>query len=204
MVRLILVRHGHVDGIIPPRFRGRHDVELSDLGLRQAQRTAETIAQQWHLAMIYTSPLQRCVQTAAAIATASGAATTILEDLNDLHYGDWQWLTHAEVQEHWPDLFECWHAAPHLVRFPHGESLQDLVARASDVLRFIRKHHAGQTVVVVGHDSGNRALMSQLLDQPLSAYWRVAQDPCAVSEAELHARDATVRRINETQHLLSI
>jgi probable phosphoglycerate mutase len=127
-----------------------------------------------------------------------------MEDLNDLHYGDWEWRTHAEVQARWSDLFECWHAAPHLVRFPHGESLQDLVARVSNVLRLILDQHQKETVVVVGHDSGNRALLLQLLDQPLSAYWRVTQDPCAISEVELHARASVVRCINETQHLVSV
>jgi probable phosphoglycerate mutase len=43
------------------------------------------------------------------------------------------------------------------VRFPGGESLQDLVARTADTLRFILEHHVGDTVVLVGHDSVNRA-----------------------------------------------
>jgi hypothetical protein len=51
---------------------------------------------------------------------------------------------------------------------------------------------------------GNRALLLQLLDQPLSAYWRVAQDPCGVSEVQMHARHATLQCVNETQHLLSV
>jgi broad specificity phosphatase PhoE len=203
MTRLILVRHGHVDGIYPPRFRGRCDVDLSEVGLKQALRTAEAITRQWHPATVYTSPLRRCIQTAGAIAAASSATATVLEDLNDLHYGDWEWLTHAEVRAKWSALFECWHAAPHLVRFPNGESLQDLVARVSNVLRLILNQHAEETIVVVGHDSGSRALLLQLLDQPLSAYWRVSQDPCAVSEVEMSGWRATVRRVNETQHLLS-
>jgi len=54
--------------------------------------------------------------------------------------------------------------------------------------------------VVVGHSSGNRALLLQALDQPLSAYWRLAQDPCSVSEIELQGLTATVRRFNEIYH----
>jgi phosphoserine phosphatase len=64
--RIILVRHGHVEGILPERFRGRRDVDLSELGVRQAQATAQRIAGQWTSAIVYTSPLKRCVQTAAA------------------------------------------------------------------------------------------------------------------------------------------
>ncbi|MBV8146416.1 MAG: histidine phosphatase family protein [Gammaproteobacteria bacterium] len=120
MTRLILVRHGHVEGMSPERFRGHRDVPLSSLG-----------------------------------------------------------------------------AAPQLVRLPHGESVQDLVARMANVLRLVRERHAQDTVVVVGHSAGNRALLLQTLEQPLSAFWRLAQDPCSVSDIELEPRVATLRRFNE-------
>jgi broad specificity phosphatase PhoE len=198
MTRLRLVRHGHVEGMEPERFRGRRDVDLSAPGARQAQATAQRLAQGRPPAAIYSSPLRRCRQTAAAIGAACGGlATTVLEDLNDLDYGDWEWHTHEEVRERWPELFECWFAAPQLVRFPEGESLEDLVARMGNVLRRLREAHAEETVVVVGHSSGNRALLLQTLDLPLAAYWRLAQDPCSVSDIELQRRTATLRRFNE-------
>ena len=198
MTRIILVRHGHVEGISPERFRGRRDIDLSELGTRQARAAAERIAARWHPAALYSSPLRRCVQTAAAIGAACGLAPAVLDDLNDLHYGEWEWRTYDEVRLQWPELFACWFAAPHLVRFPRGESLQDLVARAANVLRLVRERHARQTVVLVGHSSGNRALLLQMLDQALSAYWRLGQDPCSVSEIELLTHGATVHRMNET------
>jgi probable phosphoglycerate mutase len=201
MTRLLVVRHGHVEGMSPERFRGRRDIDLSELGTRQAHATAQGIAARWRPVAIYTSPLRRCLQTAAAIGAACGGLeATVLEDLNDLHFGDWEWHTHEEVHAQWPELLECWFAAPQLVRFPQGESLQDLVARMANVLRFVRERHAQETVVVVGHSSGNRALLLQTFDQPLSAYWRLAQDPCSVSEIELEGRATTVRRFNEIYH----
>ena len=198
MRRLLVVRHGHVEGMSPERFRGRRDVDLSDLGTRQAHATAQAIAARWHPVAIYSSPLRRCLQTAAPIAAACGGLpVAVLEDLNDVHYGDWEWHTHEEARARWPELAECWFAAPQLVRFPQGESLQDLVARMANVLRFVRARPANETIVVVGHSSGNRALLLQALDQPLSAYWRLGQDPCSVSEIELQGLTATVRRLNE-------
>jgi phosphoserine phosphatase len=198
MTRLLVVRHGHVEGMSPERFRGHRDVDLSDLGSQQARATAAGVAARWQPAAIYTSPLRRCLQTAAAIGTACGGLpATVLDDLNDVDYGDWEWHTHEEVQARWPDLFECWFTAPQLVRFPGGESFQELLARMANVLRSVRDRHADETVVVVGHSSGNRALLLQALDQPLSAYWRLAQDPCSVSDIELLPRTATVRRFNE-------
>ena len=149
MTRIILVRHGHVEGISPERFRGRRDVDLSELGTRQARSTAQRVAGQWKPCIAYSSPLKRCMQTASAIASASGISVVPLEDLNDVHYGNWEWLTHDEVRVRWPDLHARWFSAPHLVRFPNGESLQDLTARMSNVLRLVLERHRDETVVVV-------------------------------------------------------
>lgn len=201
MTRIVLVRHGHVEGIVPERFRGRRDIDLSALGVRQARNTAQRIARQWRPAAMYSSPLKRCLQTAEEVTAACGICTAVLDDLNDVHYGDWEWRTHEEVRSQWPALFERWFSAPHLMRFPNGESLQDLVARASNVLRFMCERHERDTVVVVGHSSGNRALLLQTLDQPLSAYWRLGQDPCCVSEIEILGHGMTVRRLNESYPL---
>jgi len=204
MARILLVRHGHVEGILPERFRGRRDVDLSPLGVRQAQATARYIAAKERPSIVYTSPLRRCLDTGSAIATACGAAIDVLEDLNDIHYGDWEWRTCEEMRAESPVLFERWFRAPHLVRFPHGDSLQDLLARVANVLRLVLERHREGTVVVVGHSSGNRAMLLQSLEQPLSAYWCLEQEPCAVSEIELLVHGTRVRRFNETQHLTQL
>ncbi len=98
-------------------------------------------------------------------------------------------------------LFATWFAAPHLVEFPNGESLQQVAARAANVLRLMLRQHPDDTIVLVGHDSTNRALLVQLLDQPLSAFWRVAQTPCCLNEIDINRGKTCVQRINETAHL---
>jgi phosphoserine phosphatase len=92
------------------------------------------------------------------------------------------------------------------VRFPHGDSLQDLVVRTANALRLVLADHPREeeTVVLVGHNSVNRALMLQLLDQPLCAYWRIAQGPCAINEIDIIEGQVRVLRVNETSHLETI
>jgi broad specificity phosphatase PhoE len=145
--------------------------------------------------------MRRCVATGAAIAEACGVASKILETLNDLDYGDWQWKTHDEMRAAFPELYERWHKAPQLCRFPNGESLQDIVARTGDALRYVLREHPDQTLILVGHDSVNRALVTQMLEQPLSAYWRTTFEPCGISEIDFVADTPWVRRINELSHL---
>ena len=202
MTKILLTRHGHVDGIRPARFRGRAELPLTDHGLAQAAALARRIAQHWKPAAVYTSSLQRCVVTGAKIAAACGIAASVHEGLGDIDYGAWQMRTHEEVSAETPEAYRLWREKPHLVRFPGGESLQDVVARTADALRLVLAQHATDTVVLVGHDSVNRALLLQLLDQPLSAYWRLSQDPCTLNELEVFAAgDVRVDRINDTSHL---
>jgi phosphoserine phosphatase len=204
--KIVLTRHGHVEGIEPKRFRGREPLELTARGRAEAAVVARRIAGGWRPSRIYTSPMGRCVATGAAIADACGAPAEICANLNDIDYGAWQFKTYEQANKDDPDLFGAWFATPQLVRFPNGESLQDLVARAGNVLRLVLSRHADETVVLVGHDSVNRALLLQLLDQPLSAYWRVEQDPCCLNEIDVDMEQGkvTILRLNETRHLQDI
>lgn len=201
VTKILLIRHGHVEGIEPKRFRGRADLPLTALGLAQAQAVARRVASGWQPVRIYTSPLERCVATGAAIAEACGVGTEVVDALIDIDYGAWQGKTDAEVAASEAALYAAWHDAAELVRFPGGESLQDLVARAADALRDTLARHPDDTVVLVAHDSVNRALLLQLLDQPLSAYWRLAQSPCCINEIDVTDGQIEVLRVNETAHV---
>ncbi|WP_298357052.1 histidine phosphatase family protein [Rhodoblastus sp.] len=201
MTKILLVRHGHVEGVSPERFRGREDIPLTEKGVVQAQALAQRIKRDWRPDAIYTSPLKRCIATADAIAAATAAPVHTMENLADIDYGAWQWRTLADVGEQAPALLGMWRFAPQLVRFPDGESLQDLLARTADALRFALDHCHDQTIVFVAHDAVNRAILVQALDQPLSAYWKLAQDPGALNELEITRAHVRVIRVNDASHL---
>jgi phosphoserine phosphatase len=114
--------------------------------------------------------------------------------------------TYDETRQEDPTLFATWLAAPQLARFPGGESLQDLASRAANALRMVLARHPDEVIVMVGHDSVNRALLLGFLGQPLSAYWRLAQDPCGLNEIDISGTgaDIRVRRIKETAHVETI
>jgi phosphoserine phosphatase len=201
MTKILLTRHGHVEGIHPERFRGRQQLELTPRGRKEAAAVAARIAGAWRPAKIYTSPMARCVATGAAIAQSTGAPAEICADLNDIDYGAWQFKTFEAAKADDPVLYAAWLATPELIRFPNGEALQDLAARAANVLRFVLARHAGDTIVLVGHDSVNRALLMQCLGMPLSAYRRIAQEPCCLNEIDIDGGTIRVVRVNETHHL---
>jgi probable phosphoglycerate mutase len=200
-MKLILVRHGHVAGIDPPRFRGRQELPLTDLGRRQAELTAAAIAARWPVDAIYTSSLGRCVETGAAIAAAAHATMSVLPDLIDLDYGEWSWLTHEEVRLDAPELHALWFSQPWLAAIPGGETLQTLIARAANAFRTMLATHPTGTIVAVAHDTTNRALLLQCLGMPLDGYWRLVQSPCCINEIDIEGGRVLVERVNETAHL---
>lgn len=193
---LLVIRHGHVEGIDPPRFRGRTDVPLTPLGEKQAAAVARAVANGPRPAAIYTSPLRRCIMTGAAIARACKIAPKVLETLNDINYGTWQWKTPDDVRERTPEMLALWYAAPQLVRPPGGESLQEVAVRAADAIRFALDYHRGERIVYVTHDTLARVMLLQLLDAGLGSYWKIAQNPCAINEVTLNGSTVRIERVN--------
>ena len=157
-MRLYLVRHA--EPTLAGRFIGRTDPPLSDNGLLQAA-TLSSLA----VDHVYVSPLRRAQQTAAFIGTAS----TTLDDLAELHFGDWEGLTWAEIAARDPDLavrkLANWFAEP----APNGETLDELMNRLRGVLHLIQSGpHA--RVAVVAHAVVNGAIRSLLAGGDPAAY----------------------------------
>ena len=201
MTKIILVRHGHVEGISPERFRGRVDLALTAEGRRQAEATAHRIHATWSPTAVFASPLSRSRATAAVIATPLGLSPRPLDGLIDIDYGQWQGLTPDEVRARWPGFLETWYRAPDWAAIPGGETLQDVLVRTLLALRGVVDRHPGDTVVLVAHDSVNRVILLHALGLPLSRYWRLGQHPCAINEIDLSADDCAVLSMNETGHL---
>jgi phosphoserine phosphatase len=201
MTKIILVRHGHVEGISPERFRGRADLELTPEGYRQAEATARRIQASWTPVAVYASPLSRCRTTAEAIGRPFCLTPSPAADLVDIDYGEWQGLTPDEVGHRWPETLATWYRAPHWAEIPRGESLQNVLTRITAVLRDVIGRHPEDTVVLVGHDSVNRVILLHALDLPLSRYRQLGQDPCAINELDFSENGFTVRSLNETWHL---
>jgi len=175
MTKILLVRHGHVEGISPERFRGRAELQLTATGLRQAQVTALRIAESWHPSAVYSSPMGRCRQTGAAIGPLFGLSPVILAGLNDIEYGMWQGLTPDEARRDWAQEVDTWYRQPDWAAIPGGETLHAVLARASAAIREVCRRHGDDTVVLIAHDSVNRVILLDALGLPLHATGRSAR-----------------------------
>lgn len=204
MTRIVLVRHGHVPGIAPPRFRGRAELPLTELGVRQAELTRDHLSRIPRPAAVYASPLSRCVRTGEIIAQPHSMAAAPLVEFADIDYGAWQGKSYDEVRAAEPAAFASWCRTPHLARIPGGETLRKVASRVAGVMGTILLRHPAETVLLVGHDCVNRVLLLLALELPLSRFWHLHQDPCAISVLDrAEACGWIVLTMNETAHLAS-
>ena len=201
---MILVRHGHVEGIKPEKFRGQIDLPLTEKGRRQASVTADYLDSIVSFEAVYSSPLSRCMDTARSVGAKRQLEPTALSELIDVNYGAWQGRERMAVAREETSLYQRWMSRPDMTVIPHAESLQLVQIRLVKALQLFRERHDNQTIVVVGHDSSNRVLLLTALDMPLSRYWSLRQDPCGVNVITFEGNSCTVDRINETAHLASI
>src|SRR3954452_18283038 len=92
MTTILLIRHGE-NNMVGKRLAGRlPDVHLNDRGKQQAQQLAEALCKA-PLKAIYSSPLERAVETAEPLAAELGLPVQIAPGLIELGYGDWQGKT---------------------------------------------------------------------------------------------------------------
>jgi broad specificity phosphatase PhoE len=201
MTCIILVRHGQTEWNRVERFRGHADVPLNEAGLRQAQATGLRIARQWQPTQVYSSPLSRAVKTARAIASHFSLPVQVHTGLVDIDYGEWQGLTPQEVQARWPAILHTWYEHPEAARIPGGETLAALRARGMKAVNELAAHHAGQTMVIVGHTVINRILLLAMLGLGNERFWHIMQDTCAINVIETDNHDFNLISLNDTCHI---
>jgi broad specificity phosphatase PhoE len=180
MTHLILARHGNTPWNKDKIFRGSKDIPLDDQGREEAAALAEWLKHETiHAA--YTSPLSRSRDTALAIARHHNLEVVDLPGLADLCYGDWEGVPLKEVKVRYAELYRQWEQAPHTVRFPNGESLEDVRTRALAGVEDVVRRHPDQTILLVGHRAVNKVIIAAFLGLDNSHFWRIAQDTTCIN-----------------------
>ena len=148
---IMLVRHGQTDWSRDGRYQGQSDPPLSAAGIREAERLAETLGVA-KIGVIVSSPLRRARQTAAILMKRLGMAGIQVDpDLNEISFGAWEGLTQSEVKQIWPALMRAWKRVPESVRFPGGETLDDVRVRLRRCLAAYGMRAAQTPVLLVTH-----------------------------------------------------
>ena len=154
---ITFVRHGETAHNRDGRLQGRVDLELSEKGLDQAARAAARFSDS-KVDRIFTSPLRRALQTAAAIAEVCGAEIEIDDRLVELDYGEWDGRPLDEIR---PARASGWMSDPTFAP-PGGESLVAVMARVASFCG--DRLGADDRVIAVSHVSPIKAAVAWALD----------------------------------------
>jgi 2,3-bisphosphoglycerate-dependent phosphoglycerate mutase len=201
--RILLVRHGETDWNAAGRIQGHSDTPLNAAGRLQAQRAAQRLARE-PIRALYSSDLARAFETAAIIGAPLGLTVVASPQLRERRYGEWEGLTAAEIQAHYPEQFAIWRARSTDFAPPQGETRNEILTRALAELQTIARRHVREMVVVVSHGGLCYVLINHILGN-------VDGDrrEFTIGNASIHTLDVTgdqwsVISMNETAHLLGI
>lgn len=175
---ILLVRHGQTPTtgqVLPGRAPG---LDLSEHGRKQALRVAERLAEM-DISALYSSPLERTLQTAAPTAEQTGLSVQQEPGLLEGEFGDWTGEKIADLMK--LDEWRTVQQQPDQFRFPQGESFVEIRDRMSATLTRLRGAHPGGTVVCFSHADPIRVAVSEALGSPLNAFQRISISPCSVS-----------------------
>ncbi|MFJ9517534.1 bifunctional RNase H/acid phosphatase [Kitasatospora sp. NPDC101801] len=200
----VLLRHGETHLTPEKRFSGSggSDPALSEKGLWQAARAAESLAARGTVQAVVSSPMQRTRQTAEAVATRLGLEVRYEDGLRELDFGDWEGLTFAEVQERHPEDLAAWLGSAKAKPTGSTESFTTLTHRAGVARDKVLARYAGKTVLVVSHVSPIKTLVRLALGAPPDSLYRMELSAASFCAVQYYADgNASVRLLNDTSHL---
>ena len=103
---LLLVKHGETECNKLGKFQGCTDIELSKDGINQAENLKLKLNEEFDV--IYSSPLKRAYETAKILAKDTDKDITILEDIREINFGEWEGLTISQISQKYPEIFKVW------------------------------------------------------------------------------------------------
>lgn len=200
MVRIIFVRHAESLWNPIGRYQGRLDPELSERGHNQAKLIANAL-KKYNPTILYSSPLKRTYQTAEYISKELNLPIIKNEDIIEIDHGDWSGLLVEEVKEKYPEMFRQWLYEPHLVKFPNGESLEDVFNRVKKFLKYALEKHKNETIVVVSHTVPIRASLTAGLNLDMDKFWIFGCDNASYSILDYDTVRPILYKLNNTYYL---
>lgn len=201
MPTVLLVRHGRSQANSGNVLAGRTPgVDLDDRGRDQAKGLVERLAG-IRLAAIVSSPLERCIQTAEPLVAAHPDTSLQLDDrLVECDYGDWTGQALGTLSR--TSLWKAVQAHPSAVRFPAGEAMRDMQARAVAAVRD-RDSALGDAVgpdavwVAVSHGDVIKSIVADALALHLDGFQRIVVDPASVTVVRYTPLRPFVMHIND-------
>ena len=203
MLEIVLVRHGETDWNSGEVFRGRADIDLNETGIRQAELLGEYLGRD-RMDFIYSSPLQRAVKTAEAIAGHHKLDVNTVPNLIDFDFGEWQGLSLKEVKAKYEEIYRDWTDTPEQVRVPGGECLEEVRSRAISFVEDAVMRCGEGRIALVSHRVVCKVLICALLGVDNSHFSGIRMDNCGITRFDCGEGRLVLTTHNDTSFLKSV
>jgi probable phosphomutase (TIGR03848 family) len=195
MTTFFLVRHAlteHTGARLSGRMEGIH---LSEDGRRQADLVAEGLA---HLPFkaIYSSPIERAMETARPLAARHGLPVQVAPEVTEVEFGKWTNRSFKTLRR--TKLWEKVQRSPSSARFPDGETLYEVQARAVGEIERLSSAHAKQSVCVVSHADVIKLIAAHYVGAHLDLFQRLHIAPASVSVIALGDHEPQILALNNS------
>ena len=193
MTTFLLIRHAMTD-LANVRLSGRTPgVPLNDVGKRQAALLAESLAGST-INAVYSSPLERALETATAIAAIHQLQVVTSNAFNELDFGTWTNKLIKELEH--DDTFGLFNTFRSVHRPPEGELMLEAQARFVAGMQMLSKNHPSKTLVVVSHSDMIKSALAHYLGIHLDLMYRLEISPASISIVDVFDDSARVRGVN--------
>jgi probable phosphomutase (TIGR03848 family) len=198
MTKFLLIRHATTDAV-GKRLSGRlPGVSLNDAGRQQAQHLAGRLADV-HISAVYSSPLERAVETAQPFAATHQLSCTTTDDFLEIDFGKWTNSTFQEIEN--DPQFKLFNTFRSGTRIRGGETMLEAQTRIINGLEKLCAKHHNQTVAVVSHADLIKSAIMYYTGIHLDMFQRIEISPASVSILEIYDETARVTLINDTGSL---
>ena len=188
MLRIDLLRHGHVEGGV--KYRGMVDDPLTEEGrivMNQVWQSLESTP-----SVIISSPLSRCLEPAREWALQAGIPCVVEPGIIELHYGAWEGKTAEEIELISPGLLRQWRTNPEHLQPPQGESMHDFAQRIQVFWQEMLGLYQGEHLLLVGHSGSIRMLIAHALQAPIVSTRHLAMPYACWSRIEIEQGEASL------------
>ncbi len=158
MTTLLLVRHGESEANRRDIFAGHLDVDLQNKGLKQAEKTAEYIKENYNISKVYASDLKRAYKTGKCIADFCGVEIIEDKNLREINAGEWDGLTFDELKKMYRTEFEKWCTDIGNAGCNGGETTVELAERILSEITKLAEENDGKTIVIATHATPVRSM----------------------------------------------
>lgn len=203
-VKLFLIRHGQTLWNEEGRYQGDSDIGLTRVGIRQAKLAAKYLAKV-NLSNIYSSPLERALDTANIVGKGRNLKPVLRENLKEIYFGKWEGMKFSEINKEFHDDYQNWLKDPYNNSPTGGESFKKVQERAvAEIDNIVNENEDKSSVAVITHGGVILSLLVHWLQIPMPRWRSIIQRQGAINIAVIDKGFPYISTINYTGHLKPI